>query len=122
MHDDEIFRSSLSTAERSIAELEGRPSSRLYWPGRFAKRVVRRLLSRGLSPRQVSMVLYLVTTVTGLAVLLLLPNGTVSAYVTIGVLLIVMTGLGESMAPAILGFSMLTVAWILAAAGLRRTI
>ena len=35
--------------------------------------------------------------------------------------LIVMTGLGESMAPAILGFSMLSVAWILAAAGLRRT-
>ena len=51
MHDDEIFRSSLSTAERSIAELEGRPSSRLYWPGRFAKRVVRRLLRFVLAPQ-----------------------------------------------------------------------
>ena len=35
--------------------------------------------------------------------------------------LIVMTGLGESMAPAILGFSILSVAWLLAAVGLRRT-
>lgn len=34
--------------------------------------------------------------------------------------LIVMTGIGESMAPAILGFSILSVAWLLAAVGLRR--
>jgi 2-polyprenyl-3-methyl-5-hydroxy-6-metoxy-1,4-benzoquinol methylase len=51
MHDDEKFRSSLLTAERSIAELEGRLSSRLYWPGRFAKRVVRRLLRFVLAPQ-----------------------------------------------------------------------
>jgi O-antigen chain-terminating methyltransferase len=51
MHDDEKFRSSLSTAEDSIAELEGRLSSRLYWPGRFAKRVVRRLLRFVLAPQ-----------------------------------------------------------------------
>ena len=34
--------------------------------------------------------------------------------------LIVLTGFGESMAPAVLGFSMLAVIWILAAVGLRR--
>ena len=35
--------------------------------------------------------------------------------------LIVMTGIGESMAPAVLGFSILAVAWLLASVGLRRT-
>jgi hypothetical protein len=34
--------------------------------------------------------------------------------------LIVMTGIGESLANAILGFGMLTVAWILATVGMRR--
>jgi len=51
MHDDEKFRSSLSTAEHSITELEGRLSSRLYWPGRIAKRMVRRLLRFVLAPQ-----------------------------------------------------------------------
>lgn len=36
--------------------------------------------------------------------------------------LIVMTGIGESMAPAVLGFSILSVTWLLAAVGLRRQI
>jgi hypothetical protein len=34
--------------------------------------------------------------------------------------LIVMTGLGESLTPAILGFSMLTLAWLVTAVGVRR--
>lgn len=34
--------------------------------------------------------------------------------------LIVMTGLGESLAPAILGFTLLTLAWLVTAAGMRR--
>ena len=34
--------------------------------------------------------------------------------------LLVMVGLGESMAPAILGFALLAVTWLLVAAGLRR--
>lgn len=34
--------------------------------------------------------------------------------------LIVMTGLGEAMAPAILGFSLLSLVWLLAAVGSRR--
>jgi O-antigen chain-terminating methyltransferase len=51
MHDDEKFRSSLATVERSIAELVSRPSSRLSWPGRFAKRAMRRLLRFVLSPQ-----------------------------------------------------------------------
>lgn len=34
--------------------------------------------------------------------------------------LIVMTGLGESLAPAILGFTMLALAWLLTAVGVRR--
>ena len=34
--------------------------------------------------------------------------------------LIVMTGLGESLAPAILGFSLLALAWMVAAVGARR--
>lgn len=34
--------------------------------------------------------------------------------------LIVMTGLGESMAPGILGFSMLALAWFVTAVGVRR--
>ena len=34
--------------------------------------------------------------------------------------LILLTGFGESMAPAILGFSILSLAWLLAAVGLRR--
>ncbi|MBN2496804.1 MAG: hypothetical protein JXR96_19595 [Deltaproteobacteria bacterium] len=36
--------------------------------------------------------------------------------------LIVMTGIGESLTPAILGFSMLCVAWLLVAVGMRRQI
>jgi len=36
--------------------------------------------------------------------------------------LIVMTGLGESMAPAILGFAMLTVVWLISTMGLRRQV
>jgi 2-polyprenyl-3-methyl-5-hydroxy-6-metoxy-1,4-benzoquinol methylase len=51
MYDDEKFRSSLATAERSIAALAGQPSSRMYWPGRFAKRMMRRLLRFVLSPQ-----------------------------------------------------------------------
>ncbi|MGF1465321.1 MAG: hypothetical protein ACFCGT_04235 [Sandaracinaceae bacterium] len=34
--------------------------------------------------------------------------------------LIVMTGLGESLAPAVLGLPLLSIAWLLLAAGLRR--
>jgi uncharacterized membrane protein len=34
--------------------------------------------------------------------------------------LIVMTGLGEALTPAILGFSLLSLAWLLTAAGVRR--
>lgn len=34
--------------------------------------------------------------------------------------LIIMTGLGESLAPAILGFSLLGLAWLLTAVGVRR--
>lgn len=34
--------------------------------------------------------------------------------------LIVMTGLGESLTPAILGFAMLTLAWMVTAVGVRR--
>ncbi len=34
--------------------------------------------------------------------------------------LIVMTGLGESLAPAILGFSLLSLAWLVTAVGVRR--
>jgi 2-polyprenyl-3-methyl-5-hydroxy-6-metoxy-1,4-benzoquinol methylase len=51
MYNDEKFRSTLATAERSIEELETRPSSRLYWPGRFAKRAMRRLLRFVLTPQ-----------------------------------------------------------------------
>jgi O-antigen chain-terminating methyltransferase len=51
MHDEDRFRSSLATAEHSIAELEGRPLSRFYWPGRFSKRLVRRLLRFLLAPQ-----------------------------------------------------------------------
>jgi predicted benzoate:H+ symporter BenE len=36
--------------------------------------------------------------------------------------LIVMTGLGESMAPAILGFTILALAWMLTAMGMRRLV
>ena len=35
--------------------------------------------------------------------------------------LLVMTGLAESLMPAVLGFSLLSVAWLVAAAGLRRS-
>jgi len=35
--------------------------------------------------------------------------------------LIVMTGIGESLTPAILGFTMLSLVWLLAAVGNRRT-
>lgn len=34
--------------------------------------------------------------------------------------LIVMTGLGESMAPAILGFTLLSLSWMITAVGMRR--
>jgi hypothetical protein len=34
--------------------------------------------------------------------------------------LIVMTGIGESMAPAVLGFTMLSLVWMIAAVGVRR--
>lgn len=34
--------------------------------------------------------------------------------------LIVMTGIGESMAPAILGFTLLSLAWLVTAVGVRR--
>ncbi len=36
--------------------------------------------------------------------------------------LIVMTGLGESMAPPVLGFSLLSLAWLLTAVGVRRAV
>ena len=36
--------------------------------------------------------------------------------------LIVMTGIGESLAPAILGFTMLSLAWLMAALGQRRLV
>lgn len=34
--------------------------------------------------------------------------------------LIVMTGIGESLAPAVLGFGLLSIAWLITAAGVRR--